>query len=157
MATANDIRVERDTARRMAESRSGCVRRHFAYIPMMTGQFRGTVAEALIEGDAAALARLRALPSRPPVRAEAARGRAFVAAYARCIADADPARAVHLLELPHDAPAAAQRDRFLEYGDLLNDCMPMGFAFTIEPFDVRNHIAARLYDLAFPQAAARAD
>jgi len=157
MATPIGSRAERTTASRMAMSRDGCVPRHFDFIPMLTGQFRGAVAEALIENDPGAVARLRAMPSRPAVRADPAEGRAFVAAYARCIADADPARAVRLLETPPGAPPNEQRDHFLAYGDLLNDCMPMGAVFRIEPFDVRNHMAMRLYDLAFPQAAARAE
>lgn len=157
MVTPLGSSSERAAASRMAMSRDGCVPRHFDFIPMMTGQFRGAVAEALIENDAGAVARLRAMPPRPAVRAEAAQGRAFVAAYARCIADADPPRAVRLLETPPGASASEQRDQFLAYGDLLNDCMPMGAVYAIDTYDVRNHMAVRLYDLAFPQAAARAE
>jgi hypothetical protein len=155
LATPLDSRAERRAARRMAESRSACVSARFNSISMRTGEFRGGVAEGLIEADPTALARLRAMPPRPPVRGEARQGRAFVAAYARCLADADPARAAGLLEL---VPSGAEeRAAFLGFGSLLEECMPIGLTYAIDTFDVRNHLALRLYELAFPAAAQAAD
>ena len=155
MATPIDSRSERRAARLMARSRSGCVHPHMRTISMHTGEFRGAVAEGLIERDAQAGARLRAIAPRPPVRPQPAEGRAFVAAYARCIADADPAGAARLLET---APESAEdRAALLAFGQLLSDCMPLGLRYTIDRFDVRNHIAIRLYDIAYPQSAAQAD
>ena len=149
MAAPIGSRQERRMARRLAEGRSECVQRRLNYLLMDTGAFRGAVAEALLESDAEAMERLRALPSRPPVRAPEADGRAFVAAYARCIADSEPARAAGLLALADDAPAEAQSAAMLELGDLLNDCAPLGPAYRLNPRDVRSHIAVRLYELAF--------
>ena len=155
LATPLDSREEQRAARRMAETRSNCVRARFNSISMRTGEFRGGVAEGLIEADPAALARLRAMPQRPPVRAEARQGRAFVAAYARCLADADPSRAAGLLDL---APSSSdERAAFVGFGALLEECMPLGLTYAIDTFDVRNHIALRLYELAFPAAAEAAD
>lgn len=152
MATRMDSAEERRRARRMAQSRSQCVHRRLRTISLHTGEFRGAVAEGLLENDPDALSRLRAMPQRPPVRPQAADGRAFVAAYARCIADADPARAARLLDISPAAPE--HRTAFLEFGQLLSDCMPYGLQYRIDQFDVRNHIASRLYELAFPAVAA---
>lgn len=146
MATAIDSPEERRAARRMAESRAGCVDRRMLSLSMRVGEFRGGVAEALIESDPGALQRLRAVPAAVPVRQEARSGRAFVAAYARCLADSDPARAATLLEVERATPA--HRQAFLGFGDLLTDCMPLGLRYTIDTDDVRNHIAIRLYELA---------
>jgi hypothetical protein len=155
LATPLDSRAEQRAARRMAESRSACVAARFNSISMRTGEFRGGVAEGLIEADPTAMARLRALPQQPPVRAEARQGRAFVAAYARCLADADPARAAGLLELV--AASREERAAFLGFGALLEECMPIGLTYAVDTFDVRNHIALRLYELAFPAAIRAAD
>jgi hypothetical protein len=155
LATPLDSRAEQRAARRMAESRSACVAARFNSISMRTGEFRGGVAEGLIEADPAALARLRARPQSPPVRAEARQGRAFVAAYARCLADADSARAAGLLELVPGSPE--ERAAFLGFGALLEECMPIGLTYAIDTFDVRNHIALRLYELAFLAAPRATD
>ena len=37
----------------------------------------------------------------------------------------------------------------MAFGDTLNDCMPMQAQYRIDRFDVRNHIAARLYQIAY--------
>jgi hypothetical protein len=149
MLTPVDSRAERQAARRLATSRSACVDRRLRSLTMHTGELRGAVAEALLEQDANAMARLAAMPPSAPVRAPAADGRAFVMSYARCIADAEPARAARLLEV---APATAEhRAAFLAFGQVLSDCMPHGLRYTIDQFDVRNHIAVRLYDMAFPR------
>lgn len=147
MATAIDSPQERRIARAMARSRGGCVDRRLRSLSMRVGEFRGGVAEALLEQDPAAMARLAAMPATAPVRPEPADGRAFVAAYARCIADADPARAAALLGVERVGPA--QRGAFLAFGDTLTGCMPIGQRYAIDQVDVRNHIAVRLFDIAY--------
>jgi hypothetical protein len=155
LATPLDSPAERRAARRMAQSRSACVAGRFNSISMRTGEFRGGVAEGLIEADPPALARLRVMVRRPAVRAEARQGRAFVAAYARCLADADPSRAAALLDL---VPASdEERAAFLGFGALLEECMPIGLTYAIDTYDVRNHIALRLYELAYPAAGQAAN
>ncbi len=147
MATGIDSPQERRIARAMATSRRGCVDRRLNTLSMRVGEFRGGVAEALLEQDPNAMSRLRAMPAAAPVRPQVADGRAFVAAYARCIADAQPARAAALLEVDRVGPA--HRDAFLGFGDTLSGCMPVGLRYTIDQVDVRNHIAVRLYELAY--------
>ena len=151
MATAMDSRAERRIAQRIADSRSSCLSTRLRSLSMYTGAFRGAVAEALIEGDSAAIERLRRMPPTAAARVRPGAGRAVVAAYARCLADADPPRSLALLEA--EPASARERDAMLSFGDLLNDCMPFGSSFRIDPVDVRNHIAARLYDIAFPAEA----
>jgi hypothetical protein len=148
MATPIGSRAERRAARRMAESRSACVDRRMRGISMQTGEFRGAVAEALLERDPQAMDRLRAMPTSAPVRPATVDGRAFVAAYAACLADADPARAAALLDLEPLGPEL--RPAYLRFGQLLSDCMPFGLRYTIDPVDVRNHMAMRLYHKAYP-------
>ncbi len=152
MATPIDSPAEQRAARRLAESRSGCVDRRLATLTMLTGEFRGAVAEGLIERDPEAVVRLKAMPPRPAVRPAPADGRAFVVAYARCIADANPARAAGLFDVSPASPE--HRAAFLAFGEVLSDCMPLGQRYRLDTFDVRNHIAMRLYDLAYPGAAA---
>ena len=147
MATPIDSPQERRIAGAMARSRGGCVDRRMHTLSMRVGEFRGGVAEALLEQDPEAMARLRAMPATAPVRPEAADGRAFVAAYARCLADAEPARAAALLQVDRVGPA--HREAFLGFGDTLTGCMPIGLRYTIDQVDVRNHIAVRLYELAY--------
>ena len=155
MATPVDSRAERRAARRLAESRSACVNVRMQSLTMHTGEFRGAVAQALLERDPAAMARLRAMPPSAAVRAQAADGRAFVAAYARCLADADPPRAAALLSIAPQTPE--HRDAFLAFGQTLSDCMPHGLRYRINQFDVRNHIAVRLYEVAYPGTRPAAD
>jgi hypothetical protein len=150
MGTPIGSRQEYRIARRLAESRSDCVRRHINAMQMRAGALRGAVAEALLEGDPGAMARLRALPSTPPVRPPDAQGRAFVTAFARCIADAEPVRAVQMLELGMEAPPPEHQAAFRALGGLLDDCTPLGVTAALDPRDVRNHIAMRLYEIAFP-------
>ncbi len=142
MATAMDSREERTAARQLFEGNQSCMNGR-AVLSARTGEVRGTVAEALLESDAALVARLGASPARPAERAAFAQGRAMVASYARCLADAEPAKSVALLATERQSPA--ELDAMTAYGDTLNDCMPMGAAYRIDRSDVRNHIAARLY------------
>ena len=111
------------------------------------GEVRGIAAEALLEADATAPARLSARPATAPVRVTGQLdGRAFVLAYAACLADAEPAKSVALLATPHRSQA--ELDAFMAYGETLNDCMQEGATYRVDRFDVRNHIAAHLYRAA---------
>lgn len=146
MATPLESREERRLARQLYGGNSaGCMDGR-AVLSSNIGEIRGTVAEALLEREAEALARLGQAPAQPAVRAVVAEGRLFVANYARCIADADPAKSVRMLAAEPRSPE--ERDVLLSFGDTLNDCMPMGVAYRIDRFDVRNHIAVRLYEVA---------
>jgi len=145
MATEIDSREESRAARQLFQGNQGCMNGR-AVLSSRTGEVRGTVAEALIESDPARPARHQAKPPRPAERAPAAEGRAFVANYARCLADADPGKSVALLAT--ERQSQAEMDAMMAFGDTLNDCMPMGAAYRIDRADVRNHIAARLYQAA---------
>jgi hypothetical protein len=155
MATRIGSRAEQRLARRLVQGRGDCVRRRVLSLQMQAGAIRGAVAEELIESDPEAMARLRAMPSRPPVRAQDQEDdRAFVAGYARCIADSEPARASRLLDVPVEAPTADQQAAYDAFGDLLNDCTPLGKTYALNPIDLRRHIASELYSLAHPAATA---
>jgi hypothetical protein len=118
------------------------------------GEVRGIVAEAMLEADAAAVARLSASPPGAVARASGQLdGRAFVAAYAACLADAEPRQSIALLATAHHSPEEVTA--FLAYGEALSDCMPEGATYRIDRFDVRNHIAARLYRTAMIGEEAR--
>lgn len=145
-------REEYRSAQRLFDANSGCYRDRES-LSARIGEVRGIVAEALLEGDQAAMARLASRPALPAARVSAvAQGRAFVAAYAACLADAEPTRSLALLATPHHSQM--EFDAFMAFGDTLNDCMPMTRAYRIDRFDVRNHIAAHLYGVAAPAAEA---
>ncbi len=114
-------------------------------LTMRTGEVRGTVAEAMLERNHGWVARLRSREARPAIAAPVAEGRLFVAGYAQCLAEADPANGIRLLETPHQSPEESAAIR--GFGETLSACMPEGYRYTVDPFDVRNHVAARLYDM----------
>ncbi|MGQ0659271.1 hypothetical protein [Sphingosinicella sp.] len=146
LATELGSEEELREARRLFDAGSACAPAREG-LNVRVGDMRGAVAEAMLEADSAALARLSARPAAPAVRAAAGLdGRAFVAAYAACLAEAEPAKSVALLATPHGG--LAEVDAFASYDDRLNDCMPEGVSYRIDRFDVRNHIAAHLYKLA---------
>ncbi len=146
LATEMGSPEERRRAHQLFRANTACMDGR-AVLSSRVGEVRGTVAEALLEREPDVLARLSRMPSRPAARADAVEGRRFVAAYARCLADAEPAKATALLATGHHSPE--ERDAMLAFGDTLNDCMPMGVAYRVDRFNVRNHIAARLYEVAF--------
>ncbi len=146
LATEMGSREERQRAHQLFRANNACMNGR-AVLSSRVGEVRGTVAEALLERGPDPLARLSRKSPRPAARAEAAEGRRFVANYARCLADAEPAKAARMLATVHHS--AEERDAMLAFGDTLNDCMPMGVAYRIDRFDVRNHIAAHLYEIAF--------
>ncbi len=146
MQTELGSREEYDRARQLFMANEACIRGR-AVLSSQVGEIRGTAAEALLRRDQAALARLASMPSRPATRAPMAEGRAFVAAYGACLADADPGRSVALLAT--ERQSRAEFDAVMAFGDTLNHCMPMEAQYRIDRFDVRNHIAARLYQIAY--------
>lgn len=150
MATEVGSREESWRARQVFTANPACIGDRSG-LSARVGEVRGIVAEALLEGDAAARARLSARPSAAIVRVSGQLdGRAFVVAYAACLADSEPAKSVALLATPHHSQA--EIDAFTAYGATLNDCMPEGATYRIDRFDVRNHIAARLYQVAMAPA-----
>lgn len=150
MQTELDSRDEQRLARQLFEGNDSCTHGRLV-LSSFTGEVRGTIAEALIESEPTLVARLSAAAVRPAQRAEVARGRAFVANYARCLAEADPAKSVALLAT--ERQSQAEFDAVMAFGDTLNDCMPMGAAYRIDQADVRNHIASHLYRTAMAQGA----
>ena len=146
LATEPDSRDERRFAEQLFNGQAGCFRDRDS-LSARVGEVRGIVAEALLETDHGALARVAARRAVPATRVNPqARGRGFVAAYSACLADADPAKALALLAADHHSQA--EFDAFMAFGDTLNDCAPMTFAYRINRFDVRNHVAAHLYRVA---------
>ncbi len=144
MATSPDSREEYVLARQLVE-RSGCIRDRM-FLTLQVSEVRGTIAEALLKADPEALSRLAARPAAPASRVALAEDSAFVRDYARCLADAVPGQAVRLIGT---APQSDQeRDALLDFGDILNDCMPQGRSYRIDRFGTRVHIAVRLYELA---------
>lgn len=129
-------------AGQLLEAAAGCDRRE---IGTSVADVRGVVAEAMLPADVRT--RLAARPPVPVVRVDAALdGRAFVATYAACLVNAEPAKSVALLATARRSQS--ERDGFAAYGGALADCMPEGVTRRIDRADVRNHIAAYLYRTA---------
>lgn len=105
---------------------------------------RGAFAEVALSKDTALAARLAMLApvdmARPTVRT----GRAFVFAYGQCLAAKAPAQARALLATGHGSPE--ERAAVMGFDTALSDCMPSDLAYQINIGDVRDHVAAALYD-----------
>lgn len=140
---------EYDRARQLLDAAPGCDRQGAG---ATVADVRGVVAEAML--DAGQRARLAARPPIPVARVDAALdGRAFVATYAACLANAEPARSVALLATARRSQT--ERDAVAAYGGTLADCMPQGVTRRVDRADVRNHIAAYLYRTALAAGGAR--
>lgn len=135
---------ERKRAGGLAQSNYPCIRSRPG-LSMRVGEIRGTVAEALLQADAAALERLRQMPAGASPRPAAARGRAFIHAFGTCVAQADPARAASIILT--DVGSDAEVEAFRALGPVLDQCVPEGAPEQVGQFDLRNHIAAALYVL----------
>jgi hypothetical protein len=143
LATAPGSREEARLAASLAQGRAECLRG--LSLGFSTGAFRGAVAEAMLHTTPGALAALAGRGSAPPVRPASADGRAFVIAYATCIAEAEPALAVALLGT--ERTSAAERAATIAFGTVLSACMPEDLEYRLDIADLRNHIAAHLYTL----------
>lgn len=144
LATEMGSPQEQRAARSIALGNSACVRQNV--LSMQSGEIRGTIATALLQADASAMAALAARPSRLPVRAAAAEGRGFVIGYSRCIADADPVRTAAVVATAYGSEQ--ERAAILALGSALRDCMPHGVSYRLDRFDLRNHLAAHLFAVA---------
>lgn len=143
LATPIDTPAERDALKVVAgyDACSDC-----PFISGRSGEFRGGLAEAGIHGDAERKARIAALVAQPPVRVAINKGRPFVASFAQCIAAANPAGSLALLNTEVGSPA--EKDAMLAMPDALSGCMPEGASYRIDVRDVRNHIADALYRMS---------
>ena len=121
---------------------------------------RGQLADLAFRDDPALRERAAALPALPPARPDtAAIDRAverlpadrrdvgytqrFRAAYARCVANADPRATA---ALPPTTPGGAdERQAVLRYGPTLVACMPEGVTYHIIPAELRPYLIAQLY------------
>ncbi|SOB87802.1 hypothetical protein SAMN06297144_2939 [Sphingomonas guangdongensis] len=112
-------------------------------LSLRTGAIRGAIAEAALARDGAVAARARALTATVADRPARANGRAFVIAYATCLVHSDPARS--LTQLGQAIASQEERAAFLGFGDALTRCMPEKVRYNVDVTDVRNHIAAVLY------------
>lgn len=128
----------------LAASYDPCSDRPF--ISGRSGEFRGALAETGIHADAARKARIEGLAPVAPVRVPVARGRAFVASYAGCIAWADPAGSLALLGTPLGTPEEGTALRAMAVA--MTGCMPEGAQYRVDVRDVRNHIADALYRMS---------
>lgn len=143
LATPIDTPAERD-ALQIVAGYDACSERPF--ISGRSGEFRGGLAEAGIHGDADRKARIAALVAQPPVRVAINKGRPFVASFAQCIAGANPAGSLALLNTEVGSPA--EKDAMLAMPDALSGCMPEGASYRVDVRDVRNHIADALYRMS---------
>lgn len=144
LETAMDTPREATAARSVAMASSACVRSNG--LSMQTGEVRGIVATALLQGDAGRMAALRALPSQPAVRAQGGEGRRFIINYSRCITQAEPAKAADIVATQHQSEE--ERRAILALGTTLIACVPEGVQYRLDRFDLRNHLAAHLYTIA---------
>ena len=151
LSTRIDSRDEREAAGSLAQGNYPCLSGRYV-LSMRTGEIRGTIAEAFLDRDPDARARAAALAPRPPVPAGASGGRAFVNEYARCIADAEPEKAVRLLATPHQSNEEGQA--FSAFGAVLSTCKGAQSLQLTDIFDIRNHFAARLYERVYGDARA---
>ena len=143
LATPIGTPAERE-ALRVVAGYDACSDRPF--ISGRSGEFRGGLAEAGIHGDADRKARIAALVAQPPVRVAIDKGRPFVASFAQCIAAANPAGSLALLNTEVGSPA--EKDAMLAMPDALSGCMPEGASYRVDVRDVRNHIADALYRMS---------
>lgn len=128
----------------LAASYAACSDRPF--ISGRSGEFRGALAETGIHADAGRKARIEGLTPVAPARVPVARGRAFVASYAGCIAAADPVRSLALLGTPLSSPEEGAALRTM--ASAMTGCMPEGAQYRVDVRDVRNHIADALYRMS---------
>jgi len=142
MATAIETPRESELAGELVRSSSNCLRGR-AVLSMRIGEIKGGIAEALLLANPSRLAEWRAAPVKPASRVAKAEGRAFVAFYAACLAQADRARAVALITTSHGSFQENEQIRL--FGQTLNDCMPEEVAYRLNARDLRNHIAVALY------------
>ncbi|MEI9852946.1 MAG: hypothetical protein WDN24_21180 [Sphingomonas sp.] len=120
LETPFSTKAEHDQAMTLAKANDACLRGR-PVLSMQVGAIRGAVAEYALVSDEKLLDAARALPAAAPERPPIADGRAFVIAYATCIAHADPAHTVALIETP--VASAEERSAFIGYGDTLKACM----------------------------------
>lgn len=145
MATAIGSPEEAHELSRLVGRKSNCLDGRSG-LSMKSGAIRGAIAHALVLGDEARLARLRAMAASPAARAALVQGRAFVAGYAACLARAEPGKGLALISTP--SGSADESAAFMAFGTALNDCMPEGAAYRVNIPDVRNHVADALFQMS---------
>lgn len=136
-----------------------CLKDRWA-LSFQTGMLRGQLAELAFRDDAGLRQRAAALPALAPVRPDAAAidaavtrvpaaerdaayaGR-FRAAFAQCVADANPGAVAMMLNT--DPGTVEERAALLRSGDTLMRCMPQGVTYHIIPAELRPYLVADLH------------
>jgi hypothetical protein len=148
--------AERRAAQTLVHAHSSCMTDRMV-LSMNAPMIRGLVAEAMFKRRhpdwlVAAQALPPTTPARParPIRASAgekdsdmARERAFMAAYSGCLAWAAPAQVAKVLATAVASPE--EKQAILALGGDLNDCMPFGVRYQLNPGGLRSNLASALY------------
>ncbi|MFN3818667.1 hypothetical protein [Blastomonas sp.] len=145
LATEIDSSDERSLATSLMVSQTQCTGGR-AFVSMNTGEARGALAEAVLKSDASLVQSVQLLEPEAITRPTETVGRKFVMAYSRCLVSAAPDKARGLIITDHGS--GEENSAMMAFGEALKDCMPLGFAYNINIRDVRNHVAAALYDRA---------
>ena len=144
LRTPLDSPEERELVRTIALGHESCVRG--AILSGRTGAIRGAIAQAALMGNPSLLDTLARSPSTAPVRPPMADGRRFLIEYAQCLVATDPRHTAAFLRTPYSSDA--ERDAFLDYGETLKSCMPIGERYDVSIPDIRNQVAAIAWQTA---------
>ena len=136
---------ERTLAKSLMVNMSSCANGRM-FISMRTGEARGALAEAVLKSDAGLVQSVQLLEAVPFTRPTETEGRRFVMAYSQCLVSRAPDKARGLINTGYGS--GEENAAMMAFGEALKDCMPEGFAYKIDTQDVRNHVAAALYDRA---------
>lgn len=149
LRTELDSLQERDLARTLARGHGSCIRG-----PVLSGRsgaIRGAVAQAALFANTALLDTLARHPTAAPLRPPMADGRRFLIEYAQCLVAADPPHTAAFLRTPYSSDA--EQGAFLDYGETLKACMPLGEQYRVDIPDIRNQIAAIAWQTATASVA----
>lgn len=145
LATSIDSKEEYTIAKSLLANQSQCTNGRM-FISMKAGEARGALAEAALKSDASLVQSAQMLAPEPVARPTETVGRKFVMAYSRCLVASSPDKARGLIITGYGS--GEENSAMMAFGDALKDCMPLGFAYTLNIRDVRNHVATALYDRA---------
>lgn len=143
---------ERKAISSVALAHPACLKGRRYVLSLQTGVMRGALAAAMLAKEPALLQSFSARPDGRPFRPAPADGRAFVIAYASCLAQSKPAHTGMFLGTP--IASAEERTAYEAYGETLMACMPEGLRYTSNITDVRNHVAAIVYRRATERTGA---
>lgn len=141
LASVPDSREEARALRHLASLNDRCLGDR-AYLSMQSGKLRGALAEMLLKRDGG-LSIVRGLPARAPVPVTGLGGRAFIIAFAQCLATSNPVRSAALLD--SEIGSAAEGEAVAAMESDMAACVPEKTRLRIDLEDIRAHVADALY------------